>query len=724
MTEVRRDPADLEIPTDTEPGSMGRLFLFLLPLLLVVPFDPFWPDFERARRALFLVVTGLYLVTAFRGPARGPSKLFAPLLGLPVLSLVSGIWAWDFLACFESGSYYLALALIPILVPQGRAALRPLGMGVCLALVVTSSYGIAQYLGFDFPAGYTSPQEPVSTLGNRNVAAEWTTMAAPLALFAGTLPGMLSLLLAEVYLWFNGGRAALLGFHLCLLFLIWKPWAVGLETRARPLLASLLAISLVLGTWTQRHRFLPAEPEVKVASTAIPAEAIQATQDRAAQGPFVRAGDTLAVRLLIYRRALDMGLEALPMGVGAGNFRVRFPRYRSPEEIQISSLDGQLVTRVTTAHNDLLQIFTELGIAGLSFLVFFAFLMGRELRSSGIGSLAIASLLAFLPLVLTRAPLGNASAALCFLLAIQLSLRPEAARPWCRFPKAVLPLLGLLLLYPGITALVGELQAARFVRAQNLAKQTPEQDPAFETRLLAALGAIDDAVGWDPLESDWRLMRAQVLHRNSLHLSSNPRLGRSDPAMARQRYWNRSAIEDLSQVLSRRQYEYQALAELGWIGLRDFHWAPGPFWLDVRNSGRKAISNLLQIYPGHPEGIRIQAGYLRLKKALTGLNEKAGSKAFLEGHAACLAILERDPMNYTALLLAIQYALKTGQIQAALQNLEKLGSKKILLQVLSTVRKKSGTAQGQSILELLKAEQQLMKLGRKLFPQAVEFRQD
>lgn len=695
----------------SEPRALERLFLFLLPILLVVPFDPAWPDFERARRASFLVLTGLYLLTAFRGSLRGPSRLFAPLLALPVLSLLSGIWAWDFLACFEAGSYYLALALVPVLVPQGRQALRPLGQGICLALVITAAYGIAQRAGLDFPAGYTSPREPVSTLGNRNVAAEWTTMAAPLALFAGTIPGMAALLLADVYLWLNGGRAALLGFHLCLLFLIWKPWAVDLEKSSRKLLLGVLALSLLLGAWTQRHRILPRD------QADVPAPIAAENQ-----GPFTRAGNTLEVRLLIYRRALDMGMQSLPLGVGAGNFAVRFPRYRSPEEIKISSLDGQLVTRVTTAHNDLLQIFTELGLPGLFFLILFFYLLGTELKTSGIGALAIASLLAFVPLILTRAPLGNASAALCFLMAIQLSLRPEAAQPWCRFPRWVLPLLGLLLLYPGVTALLGEWRAAQFVHAQDLAKQTPEKDPAFESRLIAAMGAIDAAVRVDPLESDWRLMRAQLLHRNSLHLSRNPKLVRPNPEMADQRWWNEAAVTDLSEVLARHRYEYQALAELGWIGLRDYHWDLTDYWKEVRNSGRTAVANLLRIYPGHPDGLRIKQGYDRLQKALRGLQKGATPRQVLEGRAATMIILERDQMHFTALKLAIYYALNAGQMQEALDKLERLRSKSVLMDVIAEVGKKASTAQGQKILLLLKAKQQLMELGRKLFPDAPEFR--
>lgn len=709
-TEAARPLASDRLP-EAPVGRMGGLFLFLLPLLLVVPFDPFWPDFERARRALLLVFTGLYLVASLRERNQGPSRLFAPLLALPVLSLLSGIWAWDFLACFESGSYYLALALLPVLVPQGRAALRPLGRGVCLALLLTSMYGIAQHLGFDWPAGFTSPDEAVSTLGNRNVAAEWTTMAAPLAFFAGLIPGAFTLLFAEIYLWFNGGRAALVGFHLFLLFLIWKPWALGLEKGARRLLMALLAVSLLLGAWTLRDRLFPARTP---------------TAATAAQGPFVRAGNTLAVRLLIYRRALDMGMDALPLGVGGGNFRVRFPRYRSPEEIQISSLDGRLVTRVTTAHNDPLQIFTELGIAGLFFLLLFFYLLVKELRTHGIGALAIASLLAFLPLVLTRAPLGNASAALCFLLAIQLSQRTEATRPWCRFPRGILPLLGLLLLYPGMTALLGELQAAGFVRAQNLAKKTAERENTFPSRLLAVRETISAAIQCDPLEPDWRLMRAQVYHRNRLHFAKNPRLPRRSANESHPRFWNKLAIWDLSEVLSRRPYEYQALAEVGWIGLGDYRWPPTKFWSEIRKRGQKAVSHLLQVYPGHPEGLRIQQGYRRLDKALAGLGRKVrpGTRPFLEGHAACLAILQEDPMHYTALYFAIHYALKTGQFQTALEKLEKLRSKKVLLEVLSEVERRRTQAKGAAILQLLKLKQELMNLGRKLFPDSAEFRQD
>lgn len=70
-------------------------------------------------------------------------------------------------------------------------------------------------------------------------------------------------------------------------------------------------------------------------------------------------------RLSMYRNTVEMIKDEFLLGVGFGNFRYVYPRYRDRNEWALSGLN----TRVDQAHSEYLQIFSEVGLIGL--LAFF-----------------------------------------------------------------------------------------------------------------------------------------------------------------------------------------------------------------------------------------------------------------------------------------------------------------------------------------------------------------
>jgi len=82
-------------------------------------------------------------------------------------------------------------------------------------------------------------------------------------------------------------------------------------------------------------------------------------------------------RLYMYRNTIEMIKDNFFWGVGFGNFKYIYPRYRDRGEWALSGLN----TRVEEAHNEYLQIFSEVGIVGFLAFVWILFLIGR--MSSG-----------------------------------------------------------------------------------------------------------------------------------------------------------------------------------------------------------------------------------------------------------------------------------------------------------------------------------------------------
>jgi hypothetical protein len=238
-------------------ATIRLLLLFALPSLLVLPFDPEWLDFERARRGILMLGIALLCITTasreLRWP-RGPLWGFAVLPDLAVLSL---LWAYDSWLGVERSGYWLALALVPLVLPRGPAPRRALLLGLVTAGLVSSIYGIAQSLGLDWPLHYAAPHEPVSTLGNRNAAAEWTLLAAAAALGLRPRLALPALAVLGIYLGANGGRAALIGWALLLaLFVVARVWLAPRASWPRGLVlagAALAVLGPLLGSAGLRH---------------------------------------------------------------------------------------------------------------------------------------------------------------------------------------------------------------------------------------------------------------------------------------------------------------------------------------------------------------------------------------------------------------------------------------------------------------------------------------
>lgn len=626
---------------------MHRALAFAIPLALFLVFDPQWPDFERARRGVFLVLVGSFLLIA--GVARKRTeRVFAPLALWAGISLLSMLWAHDRLAALESGLYATALACLPWLVPEAGGAdsgfRKRMAESFAMTLGLIAAFGLLQGLGLAWPRDYTVPHEAVSTFGNRNVAAEACAAIAPLVLAcARPKLALVAMLLGSAYLGLNAGRAGAAAFLLAsLIVLILRDQRREISLTAKPfVLSAALVIAAFVGGMALR---------VSPPSDAPTQQSTEPRADDAEARIVRRVGSTFEVRKRLYPATWELGKNRFPLGTAAGNYRLHFPRFRDPEEIVLSSRGHRFGTRVAVAHNDPLQLWAELGLAGLAILgLVLAFCIGA-IRRGRLAVPAIAALVGWLPLALFRSPLFNAAAACALVVTLAAGLRPKTnGRRLQPRVRAGMRFLGLPLVVVGLSIVYGEWQGAQFFRAK-LAK-----DP------IAGAAALDRAVAGDPLESDWRLLRAQIHHK----------LGAGVPAK-----FLESTLVDLNAVLDRRPFEYKALIDVGYLGLRHGEVTVGA--RPLAEAGQNCVKVLLQLDPGHPQG----------------------------------------------LYLASEYAFVAGQLDAALKHLRRLRNEALILQKYEQVNKlRAEEKDYQRKLQYSRVQLALGKLHSELFPKSAQRKQ-
>ena len=198
-----------------DAGAQGLRWPVALVALLAIPFDPWWIDFESARRGLLLVLVGLVAVArpqTFATRALGERMLLALAAWLGVSGLLHGsetqLWP-----AVERCAWWTSLWLLC----RAGAATDKSALHKAMALVVAiaAAAGIAQRLGI--PLWIGSVEEPVSLFGNRNVAAEFMAVgAACMAARHAQMPRIATwtLVLCGAYAVANGSRSGLIALPL------------------------------------------------------------------------------------------------------------------------------------------------------------------------------------------------------------------------------------------------------------------------------------------------------------------------------------------------------------------------------------------------------------------------------------------------------------------------------------------------------------------------------
>ncbi len=409
-----------------------------LLLLLAVPYHPYWQSFEQARRGLLLIlVPALCLV-----PRVFPKAM--PRAVLPFLAMV----VWLLVRSF--GIANPGLAWERTLMWLSLVALMIVASGMTPAQVIRSSLPTGLVVATVALAQNCAGLRPVSTLGNINVASEILTMtgaAAALLPAAGeqrrgwlaASSGTLFLCSAAVVA--NSSLSGLIALPLAVLPVLLAKKASG---RVRAGVVGVLVAGMLAGSLIRYD-----EPAPAVVDPASPTEVVPSTTE---------------VRVQLWQGVLAMGVDRFALGHGSGQFRVQYPRYRRPEEIEITTWGRQKPTGAESAHQDYLELFAE---GGLLAVLLLAAGMLQVVRQAPVWTWG--PLVGFGFLAGVRSPLGNApAAALLFLWlgAVLHGLHERREPVSLQFPgrRFSLVLLGLCTMAVGASVFLGQMAFTGFVR--------------------------------------------------------------------------------------------------------------------------------------------------------------------------------------------------------------------------------------------------------------------
>lgn len=479
-----------------------------LVCLLALPFHPFWPDFEAARRGLLLICAGVLTLGARRWIGGKPDACGLALLSLAVWHGLRTIDTPNPALGIQASLEWLALWATFTWARRHRPE-DWLRAGLIAGLLV-SGYGLLQALGAmeslhramwqqdpdppSWSAGWLWLQsfaahgdtDPVSTLGNRNVASEFVSVSsAAAAVLLGRsnrwrLP-LVTLAVGACYLIVNQSRSGMIALPVAVAFVLAQQ---GTGRRGRLLvIAAVLAGtgSGILGHLIQTEN---ATPEAETASESANARP-----------------STIEVRLLIWQGCAKLVAERPLLGHGAGQFAVHYPRVRDQREIDLSTTgpDGprSFDAAPRSPHQDHLEVLVETGSVGLSlWWTAMAIVLWTAFRC---GPAAAAPLVALLITTLVRSPMGNAPAAV---LAIGYagSLRASQKAARAGWPTTVAAIAtAALSVWVGVGALMSQTEWASYVR-----------DLRFPGHGRPAAEALDRALGWAGSDTVLRAQRLRL----------------------------------------------------------------------------------------------------------------------------------------------------------------------------------------------------------------------
>ncbi len=249
-----------------------------------------------------------------------------------------------------------------------------------------SCYGILQHLKIDFSFLHQNFVGN-STFGNPNFASEFILIVFPVALlliFANVHAGWflyygVSAVIMFIFLILNKSRAVWIGGGIAgmsvVIYLIYNYFSKGIkyqggknEKRHAILFLKNFSIAVGIGfvvvvlSLSPFARYNKNLKKLKKVTKQVVIEISTLKDIKLVHGE-IKRGDTATQRLLIWRNAMGMIKDNSILGVGIGNFKIKYQPYRTKEE-QLSTGPDIFVRR---SHNEYVQLLSEIGLFGIIF---------------------------------------------------------------------------------------------------------------------------------------------------------------------------------------------------------------------------------------------------------------------------------------------------------------------------------------------------------------------
>lgn len=371
--------------------SQRLSLLLLLFAVVAVPlyFDNGTYDVYTATKHALVEVAGLALFVFFIYGLTDKLTVrlcFSPL-GVPVaaylgISALSLLLATNIYAGFARLFFMLSAAvffLTCVNLVKSKMTLRKITIAMLAALLVVSLIGILQYFHDLAPVSILNEAlsyfglqrlEPgkdtygrdtyCSTFGHANFAGQYLVTLAPLAL---------AMAVWAAGRWRKSRKVAILAVVCALASVIY----LGITFCRGAWVGMLGAVSVMLIFSPYRKKFLIAAlAAIAIAAAASPF--IKDDEGKSMAHKFATTFDTkdspTQFRFLVWKSSLRVAKEE-PLGVGVGNFRIAYPKYRTVEERRNTGWDKVIYK----AHNDYVQTLVEQGVAGFAAYLWMIFVV-------------------------------------------------------------------------------------------------------------------------------------------------------------------------------------------------------------------------------------------------------------------------------------------------------------------------------------------------------------
>ncbi len=372
------------------------IWIIVIALFCVIPFvfHPFAMDMVTPIRLLVLtgaIILG-YLVLLWKKQPGIPlsNGILLSLAAVALFSILSGITAlnraeWFNWVCRDMMNLGLFVLLYAGL-RQQESPLKPARRFATIVTLILSVMGLIQFFTQSF---FILPgiHDIHALFSNRNLLAS--------ALFL-MLPLNMANFFREKRIWRHLGTAALsLSFLLMTALRTRSVWvALGLALIVGITLCLIRRGKPKMSEWFPRKRVITffAIAVVFLTSGFIMFELYEQYLGDDFAGKQIIGGSSVRIRLVAWRKSLDMIADHPVLGVGGGNWRLMQPEYR-PESIK----KEKGFVYYMRPHNDYLWIASEYGVPGfiayLSVFVFFWLYVLRILRRDEDGSHAAQAIL-------------------------------------------------------------------------------------------------------------------------------------------------------------------------------------------------------------------------------------------------------------------------------------------------------------------------------------------
>ncbi|MBP7512059.1 MAG: O-antigen ligase family protein, partial [Bacteroidia bacterium] len=365
------------MPESKQQALGAIIFALFIACIPLVQFTSLADPSLLSRQVYIAIILTLGLLLAIGNKQNSLNNLPKLYLGLGLLWFLSAIigifYAHNIPEVWYTSSkialYVSAMWLMYMVVNTTTVSIRFISIGISMASLISLALLAFEILEKQKAGTHLWEQKNLyelqSAFGHKNLYASFQLLCLPFIFYlVQTEKKVLRyaatalLLLALASIGLIQTKSVILGLGIAMIFALPVAGTLLLRQQKRTLILLIIGyLSLLVGT----------------------ALFIYATQDKFT---LLLSNDTIRERILLWNNTFEMIKEFAPIGVGAGNWQVYFPKYGLGEFMQTNYLISDGYTTFQRPHSDFLWVLSELGVLGLlSYLGIFVYVLINGIKS-------------------------------------------------------------------------------------------------------------------------------------------------------------------------------------------------------------------------------------------------------------------------------------------------------------------------------------------------------